>query len=478
MARFIHRLCASRTIHHKIDRVDENKHQHSRLDSVKHGLHHAYVALVLASIILIAEQHGWLIWLDSVSLRAATALTPVVNALQGEPSSKRERDEPVVLLISDEMYEKDFRQTSPLSRSLLADTLVRILDKKPEALAIDLDLSPGPDDDGDARQRRLDEVLITAAKSGTRVILGVPFPVQSDKLLAAKARWMQRLCASGISFGFTYIQTSQGLVLRYPTETGSLGDLLAGTSSLPVATTPCAIIEGGEQAAAFLSKDFPGGLFVGGEELSRQRPLNTDYFRGRTPVWMVAAEDVRAADLTGRMVVLGAGFNPNDEFLTAYGPQKGASIHAAIAFSERQPTKAVSHAMAILLDIVLGIAAGFLFHAIWGRYHFADERAMDSGYWPIQRFLAARLWLFASFAILVVWIAMLMAMSAWLLRHNLWNNPGPMIIGVFVKTILASRSHGEHHEISQKAPAVMKYADELLCLPIVAWGIVAFFSSH
>ena len=478
MARFIHRLCASRTIHHKIDRVDENKHQHSRLDSVKHGLHHAYVALVLASIILIAEQHGWLIWLDSVSLRAATALTPVVNALQGEPSSKRERDEPVVLLISDEMYEKDFRQTSPLSRSLLADTLVRVLDKKPEAFAIDLDLSPGPDDDGDARQRRLDEVLITAAKSGTRVILGVPFPVQSDKLLAAKVRWMQRLCTSGVSFGFTYIQTSQGLVLRYPTGTGSLGELLAGTNSLPAATTPCAIIESGEQSAAFLSKDFPGGLFVGGEDLSRQRPLNTAYFRGRAAVWMVAAEDVRAAELTGRMVVLGAGFNPNDEFLTAYGPQKGASIHAAIAFSERQPTKAVSHAMAILLDIVLGIAAGFVFHAIWGRYHLADERAMESGYWPIQRFLVARLWLFASFAILVVWIAMLMAMSAWLLRHNLWNNPGPMIIGVFVKTILASRSHGEHHETSQKPPAVMKYADELLCLPIVAWGIVAFFSSH
>jgi hypothetical protein len=478
LACFIHRFCTGYPIHHKIDPVDKSIHQHSRLDSLKHGLHHAYVALVLAAIILIAEQHGWLIWLDSISLRAATALTPVVNAVQGDPSAKRERDEPVVLLVSDEMYEKDFRQISPLSRSLLADTLIRILEKKPESLAIDLDLSPGPGDEDDPGQRRLDDILIKAARSGTRLILGVPFPVQSDKLLAEKARWMQRLCASGISFGFTYIQTSQGLVLRYPTGTGSLGDLLAGTSSLPVATTPCAIIESGEQSAAFLSKDFPGGLFVGGEDLSRQRPLNTAYFRGRAPVWMVGAEDVRAADLSGRMVVLGAGFNPNDEFLTAYGPQKGASIHAAIAFSERQPTKAVSHAMAILLDIVLGIAAGFLFHAIWGRYHLADERAMESGYWPIQRFLVARLWLFASFTILVVWIAMLMAMSAWLLRHNLWNNPGPMIIGVFVKTILASRSHGEHHETSQKAPAVMKYADELLCLPIVAWGIVAFFSSH
>jgi CHASE2 domain-containing sensor protein len=456
-----------------------NQIHHSKIETLKHALHHGYVALVLACVILLVEQHGWLNWLDSLSLRFAMTLSQGAGATASEGGVASKQDQPVVLLISDEMFEKDFGQASPLNRTKLAEILNRIVEQRPAAVAIDLDLSPGPGDEQNQSQLQLDAALISAAKSGTRLVVGTPFPVQTNDLYSLKARWMKHLCEAGVEFGYSFIQSTQGLVLRYPLMSDSIGGLLSNSKrEAAVQASPCEQVKKGEQSAAFLSKDFLVATLFDADNLSHQRPINFSYFRSNAPVLLNKVSDADIGKLAGRPVLLGSGFNPNDEFLTPFGPQKGAVIHAAIAFSERQPTKTMLHTMAILLDIVFGIVAGFVFHAMWARYYMANNMASENGHYLPRHYLVARLWLAGSFGVVFLWVAILMTMSAWLLQHNLWGNPGPMIIGVFVKTLLASRPNGHGSPAAKSGPIAMQYADELLFIPFVIWGFIVFFSGH
>jgi hypothetical protein len=159
---------------------------------------------------------------------------------------------------------------------------------------------------------------------------------------------------------------------------------------------------------------------------------------------------------------------------------KGVVIHSATFYSERRPTHAVTHGVAVLLDLIFGVAAGFLFGAVWQRAN-AAARVLDVEGLVLRRWLAARGWLLAAFGLLIVWLMMLFYASAWLLTYDLWNNPGPMIVGVFVKTLLASRvglRGGQHHGDSSEHSAkvwLMGNLDWLVLSPLVMWAAILLF---
>jgi len=441
-------------------------------------LHHAYVALVLAALALIFEHQGWLNWLDSLSLRVASNVTIGVTEGQRQKSASIQ-DRPLTLLISDEMFERDFNQASPLERGRLADLIRPILAKNPSVLAIDLDLSPGPALADTPAQHQLEDVLAQGARSGTRVVLTTPFPVFLDSVITEKYNWMRKLCASGVEFAFPYLLEMQGLVLRYPSGIETLGQVSARADRPSgQGSSLCDQVKLGIQNAAFLSKDYPVNLLAGFDNLATQRPLNPAFFDDVQTFVISGVADLVPIHLKQRIVVLGAGFNPSDQFNTAFGNQKGPVLHAATIFSVQHPTH-ISHTFSILLDLVLGIAAGFLFHAVWHRFDKHQQKSSSLGHWPPSHFLAARSWILISCAILVAAVVMVTISSAWLFRHNLWNNPGPMMIGFFVKTLIASRPHSQHAEAHGKSIGplhrLMQHIDHLWFLPIVVWGIFLFF---
>ena len=442
------------------------------------AMQHAYVALVLVALTLIFEHQGWLNWLDSLSLRIASNVTIGVTDGQREHSASLQ-DRPLTVLISDEMVERDFNQASPLERGLLADLIAPILASKPATLGIDLDLSPGPGLANTDAQRRLDEVLTQGVQSGTKVILTTPFPVSLDSVIAEKYLWMRKLCNSGVEFAFPYLLEMQGVVLRYPREMETLGIVAARTGAATGrGGSLCDQASQGIQNAAFLSKDFPVNLMAGQDDLATQRPLNPAFFDDIQTIVVSSLKDLAALNLQRRVVVLGAGFNPNDQFNTAFGRQKGPVLHAATIFSEQHPTH-VSHTFSILLDMLLGVAAGFIFHAVWHQVDHNHQKSSAIGHWPPAHYLAARGWLLMSCAILVASVVLVTISSAWLFRHNLWNNPGPMIIGFFVKTLIASRPHAQHgnapHAPVGPVHKLMLHIDKLWFLPVIAWGAFLFF---
>ena len=442
------------------------------------ALHHGYVALVLVAMTLILEHHGWLNWLDSLSLRVASNVTiGVTDRARGVSNSIADR--PLTVLISDEMFERDFGQASPLERGLLAEIVGSVLATNPLTLAIDLDLSPGPGLVNEARQRRLDETLIQGARSGVKVVVTAPFPVSSDAVIAEKYAWMRRLCDSGVDFAFPYLLEMHGVVLRYPGESETLGRVASRAhSQLQNTDSLCNQSKQGVEHAAFLSKDFPVDLSAQFDNLATQRPLNPAFFDDVQTVLVSNISDFVSLNLSNRIVVLGAGFNPNDQFNTAFGLQKGPTLHAATIFSELHPTH-VSHTFSILLDLLLGVVAGFIFHAVWQRFHVSQQRSREVGNWPPNHYFAARGWLLASCVIFAASVVVVTISSAWLFRHNLWNNPGPMIGGFFVKTLIASRPHQKHDDATHKPILVvhklMLHIDQLWFLPIVIWGGLLLF---
>lgn len=416
-----------------------------------HAAHHFAVALVLASVVLILEYHGMLNWLDSVSLRTVGTL----QTTEGDSSKLGPKDAPISLLIGDDYFESAFRQESPLDRRELTRLIDRILQGRPVVLAIDLDLSPGPvGSPGSAGQEGLDALLMRYAQSEKQpIILTAPFPVSSSELFSVKHAWMAKMCGAGIAFAYPHIVLSQGLVMRYAFKQPSLG-IVASAREGNVYPDLCQDVLAGADKTLFLSKAFAPESALAVDDLRGQRPISPDYLRHANALQRVIQENDLSNAMMGlrdRPVFLGSQFDSRDEFLTPYGPLKGTVVHAATFYSERRPTHAVTHGVAVLLDLVFGVAAGFLFGAVWQRTNTAAI-ALDAGSVSLRNWFVARGWLLMAFGLLIVWLTMLFYASAWLLTHDLWNNPGPMIVGVFVKTLLASRiglrDRGHHAESS------------------------------
>lgn len=443
-----------------------------RLSHLLHDArHHAQVALVVASAILLLEAAGWLRWLDSLSLRLVSQLNTRELVESNRPEDSRL---PVPLVISPLQYETTFGQRSPLAREGLAGQLENVLAQRPRALVVDIDLSPTPEPD--PGQPALDALLMRAAAAGVPVTLVTPLPVQSEALLKAKYDWMLQLCRGGVRFGYPYVPVTQGAALRFMQLPGSVVEV--ARRAPPAATDPCRLVQQGEGSAAFLSRDFPVERYAAGPHLSRQLPMPLSVLAGVDAAQRpLDAVPQSPGALAGRVVYLGGAWDPDDHFATVLGPTNGVVLHAAAFAAVERPTTPVAHSLAALVDLVIGTLAGFLFHLTWSRYNSAARAlAAATGRDP-------RPWLRARGAMLVNVLALLVAVylvfswSGWLLEHSLWNNPGPMLLGIFIKMAIASRP-GLAADTHAPAPVARRF-DLMLALPVVlAAAYLLFFGHH
>ena len=468
-------------------------HGHSRWH---HLIHHAAVATVLALMVVVLETHGWLNWLDTASLRVALAMKNSTSQLLGSGANAAATGAGPVkaLLIGDDAFERAFMQESPLSRQVLRELLERIAQQGPRVVAIDIDLSPGPQGArSNLGQEALDAALIRLASSAALTLVVVtPFPVSDDTILDAKFKWMSKLCAAGVRFAYPHIPISQGLALRISPQSPSLGVIAiqAGKGLNPSsADEPCALVRQGPEKAFFLSTLSEAATHAQAGEIDRMIPLNPDAMNqmiSSAGVWSGRTDDALAGIKPGDIVFLGASYDPRDTLLTLNGLQPGVIYHAASAQTLMQPTRKVGHAGAFAFDLVLGVLAGYLFGWGWSRYNLAGGRLASGHGSPWRLYLTARFWLALNLVILLAWLLLLFSLSASLLRAQIWASPGAMILGMFVKTLLASR--GGHHEgsahtsVDAGAAATANrfsiMADLLLASPLLLYGAWLTFLAH
>lgn len=440
-----------------------------------HTRHHLLVALVVASVAVVLKYWGLLGVLEVASLR-------VVMQAQLAPPPAPANDvpawHPVVLLITDEMYETQLGEASPLNREKLAEWLHKITlgaPAPPATLVIDLDLSPGPEAATHRPgQQRLDALLAQiAAQGSTRLILMVPFPVATSALAEVKFNWMAALCEEGkkkpalpggrprLEFAHAEAPVTAGLALRYARGWYSLG--VAAADHDASIERPCDVVAKGREKTLFLRRQSaPSPASVVG-----LMPINV---RGLAlPEAALVALDNPPTGLTGRTVFVGAAYGQRDVVATPFGLRNGVEVHAATYFSVREPVRPLSEWIGFPLEVALGLALGFLFAWSWGVYEKA-ARASATG---LLAYTRARGWLLLNLALAAAVCYGALVVSARLFPHNVWIDPAPIVVGVFVKALLASRTTAapDLHHARQRPHTVGRAIDWATFAVVVGYAL-------
>ncbi len=468
-------------IHSKITQLKENLH---------HLLHHALVASTLGLIIVIFESHGLLNWLDSASLRVAQAINPQASLPIASGPLVAERVK--TILISSKAYERVFYQESPLSRRELQGLLAEIASKNPKVIAIDIDMSPGPSEaKSNHGQLELDQWLQSNSKSNTKYVLVTPFPVVDEKLMQEKYIWMKKMCEAGINFAYPHVGTSQGYALRMSPTTPSLGVIAHNKYSLKedfFEFDPCVLVASGIDQAIFLNSLLDPALLIPTANFATMLPLTPDAIEkclASSIHWNGEGFSSFKAISSTDVVFLGSSYDPRDTLLTTSGLQPGVIFHAATTQTLISPTKKISHSMALGFDIVLGITAGFLFSWAWSKYHRAAGDLYYANKSIFRAYFIVRAWLALNFLLLGTWLCVIFFFSAALLRAQIWASPAAMIIGVFVKALIASRQSSsqeikktnDRHLDTNSLKSIVVW-DGILASPLLLYGTYLTFFSH
>ncbi len=428
-----------------------------------HLSHHLRAATIVASVVTLLHSAGLLGGLDGFMQRLIGSAGPVWRTRSAAPASL-----PAVLLVGEPLYERAFSQASPLAPAGIAqivDAIPRKPGERPATVVIDLDLSPGPDERVDDPGRgTLDDALRRQLAAGTRVVLPLPIRVSTPGLQQVKHAWIRRLCgwnlhlAPGpgrLDFGLSDVITHGGSVMQFDPQQPTLG-VVAAT---PAATTLCdrALDPSGRWRAPLVGSQFPDSALVAIAAVHEfgLRPFNARFFsaddRNVQVLDTLDAGGWQAAlgPLAGRALFIGTGLTAQPRFLMPLEhdgrPVEGVVVHAATYYSVAHPVTIPSDWKAFALDVALGVVMGYAFAWSW-RWHLhvgvrCRSRAGLAAHWAPRGSLLMNLLLAAASIALSVVVA-----DAFFFPLNLWVNPVPIVLGVFVKFLIATRvSHDDAH---------------------------------
>lgn len=415
---------------------------------IRHRIVSAFLAAaVLASATLLAEALGWLGWLDAMMLRVVSPMVRVEEV-------GRARDFPQLVLIDQQAYADRFGLRSPLPRSTLSELLIDVTAGKPEVLLVDLQLEPAVEDDIKGRQL-LDDTLLRVAKL-SKVVLPVP-ETRVAELDRVSLQWMQSMCRGGVRFGLPDIRSHFGTVVRLESLPFAMGNIARpaeeGHASADHRTSeglcPIAL------SAQKLDDVRRHAIALGSHTKSMGEPIRPGTIQraleGAVPWRQEATADLMKV-LRPRFVVVGGAYDNRDTFLVAgsHEPVPGGVIHVAELVS------GIDEALfrAWVGDVVLGTTVSLCFLALWAAPLAVRRRVHAPLDAPYADVLAAHCELVMA---LLVWVlALVLAggvflLSGWLMERELWLNPGPMIAGLLLHTLLLKEEQEVESEREQRS---------------------------
>jgi hypothetical protein len=167
-------------------------------------------------------------------------------------------------------------------------------------------------------------------------------------------------------------------------------------------------------------------------------------------------------NIANKIVFLGGSYGKDDKFQTVEGDFGGVFLHAAGLYSFIEPVERSSHLWAVLVDVVTGVLLGYLFVFLWRKYNsckYNYEKA--EGYLDmLKKYILMRFWLILNLAVMGLLLITAYYLSGYLLRYQLWLNPGPIIVGMFLDALLCSREKKVHYDDGSQALANKKMLAE------------------
>jgi hypothetical protein len=176
--------------------------------------------------------------------------------------------------------------------------------------------------------------------------------------------------------------------------------------------------------------------------------------------------DIIPRGLRNRVVFLG------DDAVLTQVPE--VDFHAAVYYSKLHGAIGPKHAFAFLFDVALGSLLGPLFAWSWRAYGRAratmDQVPATSLRQAIPKapsYLWARGVLGLNLVLIVGLTWMMFAAANFLVRHDVWINPLPLVVGMSLKGLLASLHPGDEDKIQDWWTFFNKHPDaplQLLCI--------------
>jgi hypothetical protein len=358
-----------------------------------------------------------------------------------EPAASAEQGDTVALLVSRELFETALRERSPLDPRVLDQIVRGIADSRPTQLAIDLDLSPSPSDadlpGAEAARASVLHYLQAMASQGTRVLVVLPGVSATPAEQARKAQWAGTVCQAGVELADTSLglsHTPAGLsLLKYVAELPSLGVLMAERGRAGLCASRNA---DGSLPTLMLSPNGAAASVMNASHSEDRVRINFKGFNATRVLTLTTLDDIaqlpqRLALAQARTVLLAGAYSAADSFMLPNGRQvTGAEVHAAVAFSEAHPVQA-QHALAYLIDLVVGCCVGLVLELLWHAYqksHLVYVKAACLG----------GACLTIALPILLLWFFM-----AQMLAADLWMNAVPLVIGLAIHGIMETL-HSDH----------------------------------
>ena len=396
----------------------------SKRKSFRTCLHHVWrhlkAAIFVASCVVILDGYDWLEDLKIDTLQLALPLL-----LQTDPefpeTYNNEFGSTKVITINDKLYETKFKQSSPLDRYELHNIFEQILENKPKVLAVDLDLSPGPEGSTEGETELYN--LLKQAK-GTEIVLITPDKVYSDDLINRKVQWMKEMCVyEHIHFGFPYLYSINGVVFKHLRDSDSFANQIYqaavkqgfSTNKSRKSDSPNTICED-KQFNCFVSAKAPADISP------ESKLLNYKFLDYIEPFRIAGNLKVNTNKLKEQVVLLGGSYGSTDKYETPVGALAGVYIHAASYYSRVNPVEDLSHVLTYLVEIVVSTVLGVTFYSL-ARWYRKTHSLLS-----IVSNLGLQLPLMYIFILI----------AGYFLRFNLWINPAPLIIGMEIHALLAS----------------------------------------
>jgi len=454
---------------------------------IPHPLRSALLpALVLACLLEIAKFVGVLGWLDGRTLTFLSLLREPVPVVAPAPDRA-----PRLVLIDDESFEAYFGGRTPLDRDRLAELIKAIAVEKPRLIAIDLDLAPDRISDGRGlTDRRIDDVICTYARPdlagmdasnpscldrakrestdvvrcGVPFVLLFPFETEVERVNDVNSKWrveIEKALAPCVTFAKSDIEEQGGRAIYFTCRNDAFAIV-----AHRVANWVRACAHGFDSAQVPINTALVDAIEI--ERRMRpeaQGPLVTYPRMGMaSPSRLTPGRE--SYPLAGEAVFVGGAWGVEDQHGTAVADKvSGVVVHAAIFWTLSNPLNSFSHAGALALDVAIGIVTGAIFGVFWRRFNAeANFLVSRPGVrpWctrPDERdaaYAALLGWGVCAWAALASALALVFGLSGSLLALGLWLNPGPMILGLFLHALIASRE-AEHRSAEPTRHAIWAY---------------------
>ena len=333
----------------------------------------------------------------------------------------------------------------------------------------------------------------------------------ADRILLRRVAWTASLCE--ISDVHVALRLPErGDALTFARNEPSLGNIVwqvsrlsraEGSTRQAVFTTPvvdaCDALRGGAAGVQQVGGRTDVRLVQNLEAVAGQPGrssvgiLSGRYYETLAHHGFASIEYVRPGQSLSRMIPPGLRdrivFLGDDAYLTRVlhvNRTPEIDLQAAVYYSNLHGVVGLKHAGAFVLEVVLGALFGVVFAMSWATYRTSKVRMDEVPATSLAElrtkapfYLRARGWLAWNLVLLagIVWIMFYAA--NWLLRHDIWINPVPLVVGMSLKGLLASRHPDSGHEVRDWWSFCNHHPDIEWQVPVILVSVcVAWYWRH